>query len=207
VPKTTLSKLSTKELTKLWADFSKSSFDLGTYCRNKDLSQASFRKVLRAAFPDEWDAVLESKKPKQSSYKRGRSLEYAAKKLLKDHDYYVVRAAQSKGLVDLVALRRDHVLLTQGKISGNISNAEAFELIDLADKFGMVPILFARPTGRGVRWYVLKRQDGKLIKEPYTLSHPREFHHMQLPRVLSVEFVEPREYLLPDGKIHQLSTD
>ncbi len=164
--------LDDKDVNRLWLDFTESSFDLGTFCRNRDVTQGSFRKTMRERYPDHWEATVAGKKKKTSSYKLGRSLEYAAKKLLLAADYYVVRSAQSKGLIDLVALRRDGNLFVQGKISGNISTSEAFELIALADKVDALPILVARPTGRGVRFYTLKRQAQNLIKEPYVLSLP-----------------------------------
>lgn len=59
-----------------------------------------------------------------TQYDGGATLERAAKKLLEDGGYYVVKSGGSKGLADLVALKPGQVALVQCKTNGRISPAE-----------------------------------------------------------------------------------
>ena len=87
------------------------------------------------------------------SYRLGRAFEYRARNKLRAAGYFVVRAAQSKGLVDLAAFRHGRVLFVQCKRSGMIDREEWNALFDLATEHKAVPVL---AEGRGVRWWELK---------------------------------------------------
>ena len=68
-----------------------------------------------------------------SRYDGGADLERAAKKLLEDNGYYVVRSAGSKGAADLAALKPGEVLLVQCKKGGRyLEPAERVALRKLA---------------------------------------------------------------------------
>jgi hypothetical protein len=93
------------------------------------------------------------------NYKRGREFEYKTRDyLLKEMDaVYVMRAAQSKGAADLIALfpRRDHghpsVFLVQCKRDGKLPRAERDKLCALARETGTVPVhAFQGPRGTPV---------------------------------------------------------
>lgn len=105
-----------------------------------------------------------------TNYQRGRAFEYRVRdKLKKMGAAYVMRAAQSKGIVDLLAVwpRRDDRYgddcphrpnwLVQAKYSikggGFLSAMEAEILKDLAEQTAAVPV-FAKPgkNGRGVEF-------------------------------------------------------
>jgi hypothetical protein len=106
-----------------------------------------------------------------SNYSRGRAFEYKARSaLVKRGALYVMRAAQSKGIADLLALwpwcihmndqgcaDMARVWAVQCKFSinggGYLPGAEARELIELADLTGALPV-FARPgpKNRGVEF-------------------------------------------------------
>lgn len=106
-----------------------------------------------------------------TNYSRGRAFEYRTRdKLKKMGAAYVMRAAQSKGIADLLALwpyytgddwpmcRVAPPWIVQVKYSINkgkvyLPGREAIELIALADVTGAVPV-FARPgkNGRGVEF-------------------------------------------------------
>jgi hypothetical protein len=108
-----------------------------------------------------------------TNYQRGRAFEYRVRnKLKKNGAAYVMRAAQSKGIVDLLALwpleesgvygetrfrTRRHPWLVQAKYSvkggGTISPADRAKLIALADATGAVPVT-AMPgkNGRGIEF-------------------------------------------------------
>lgn len=116
-----------------------------------------------------------------TNYQRGRAFEYRTRdQLLKRGAVYVMRAAQSKGKVDLLALWPFRIpdgevgchecgaspqpWLVQCKYSihggGRLSPGEGAELVELAAQTGGVPV-FARPgkNGRGVVFIDLQNEE------------------------------------------------
>lgn len=59
-----------------------------------------------------------------SNYTRGRALEHRIKKKFLEKGFFVIRAAQSKGLADLVCVRHDMVIFIQCKLGGVIGPEE-----------------------------------------------------------------------------------
>lgn len=113
-----------------------------------------------------------------TNYERGRAFEYRVRdKLKKDGAVYVMRAAQSKGKVDLLALwpltsivhRREDGFpewqkgypncvpwIVQCKRDGRLPAAERAELLDIAAQTGALPVLAKTgPNGRGVEFLFL----------------------------------------------------
>ena len=76
-----------------------------------------------------------------SNYRNGGDLERAAKKHLETEGYYVVKSAGSKGLADLVALKRGETLLIQCKTRGTMTRAARMALRMLALRVGATPLL------------------------------------------------------------------
>ena len=97
-----------------------------------------------------------------TNYQKGRAFEYRTRnRLLKDGAVYVMRAAQSKGKADLIALWPAHhggktgysvVWLVQCKTgSARMSKAEKQEFYELAWNTGASPMLAEPgPNNRGV---------------------------------------------------------
>jgi len=73
-------------------------------------------------------------------YKRGALLERRVKKLLEKDGYYVVRAAGSKGIADLVAIKNSQAYLIQVK-SERISAIERIMLVETAASCGAFPVI------------------------------------------------------------------
>lgn len=71
-----------------------------------------------------------------SNYRAGSDLERAAKHVLEAEGWFVVRAAGSKGPVDLVAMGNGQVLLIQCKTSGYMSPDDRRALRGLAAGLG-----------------------------------------------------------------------
>ena len=67
-----------------------------------------------------------------SRYDGGADLERAAKKVLEDSGYYVVRSAGSKGAVDLAAWKEGEVVLVQCKMDGYLDPGERVAFRKLA---------------------------------------------------------------------------
>jgi len=93
-----------------------------------------------------------------TNYQRGRAFEYRTRdKLLKDGAVYVMRAAQSKGKVDLIACwplhpkYPDQVWLIQCKRDGKLPKVERDALLQIEFNTGL-PAYLAKTgaNGRGV---------------------------------------------------------
>ena len=112
-----------------------------------------------------------------TGYDLGRALEYRVKGLLERDGYYVIRAAASKGPVDLAAMKPRQLLLVQCKRSGALPPSEWNELYDLAVRLGAVPLMARRGT-RGTQLLRLTaRKDGTRRRqpmEPFTVDEPGE---------------------------------
>lgn len=117
------------------------------------------------------------------NYARGRAFEYRVRdRLKKDGAAYVMRAAQSKGIVDLLALWPAEIgfesndldeftvgleppWLVQVKYSikgkaGRLSAHDEIELIAVADATGGIPVLATQgPKGRGVVFTNLRTKE------------------------------------------------
>jgi Holliday junction resolvase len=112
-----------------------------------------------------------------TGYDLGRALEYRVKQQLERDGYYVVRAAASKGLVDLAAMKPRQLLLVQCKRSGALPPAEWNALYDLAAHLSAVPVM-ARRGVRGTQLLRLTgRKDGSRRRqpmEPFSTDDPGE---------------------------------
>ena len=88
-----------------------------------------------------------------SRYDGGADLERAAKKLLEDNGYYVVRSAGSKGAVDLAAFKRGEVVFVQCKADGYLSPGERAAFRGLCVRLGAVCVIgwWERTGPRGGR--------------------------------------------------------
>jgi Holliday junction resolvase len=97
-----------------------------------------------------------------TNYQRGRAFEYRTRdKLYEQGAEYVMRAAQSKGKVDLIALFPElgecipHVWIVQCKRDGRLSVSERSALLDIAQDTGAQPYL--AKTGKNGRGVVFQR--------------------------------------------------
>ena len=85
-----------------------------------------------------------------TQYQRGANFEREVKKYLEEMGYYVMRSAGSKGLADLIALKKGKTLLIQCKISGDISPKEFNAFTDLGRKLGVSTTLAKKVKGKVV---------------------------------------------------------
>ena len=109
-----------------------------------------------------------------TNYQRGRAFEYRTRdKLLDMGAVYVMRAAQSKGKVDLLALwhgkwqsngdavppiaKTGPPWIVQCKRDGRLPAAEKLALLEIAEQTGAIPILAkTERNGRGVLFQDLR---------------------------------------------------
>jgi len=97
-----------------------------------------------------------------TNYTRGRGLEYACRTVLERHGFWVIRAAGSKGVADLVASKRSPagdavLLLVQCKLGGGgIDRGEWNTLVETAYEAGGMPVLAWRAAPRArLTWHEL----------------------------------------------------
>jgi|SRR6516162_1421433 hypothetical protein len=112
-----------------------------------------------------------------SKYSDGRRLEYAARDDLVADGYFVIRAASSKGKVDLAAFKQGEILFVQCKTDGDIGPAERAELRRLAALVGAVPLSAAwHKDGRAARTVAFTRwtSAGPAGGHPWTPDHAME---------------------------------
>lgn len=152
----------------LMARFKASSLGAGAFCRRFKYDVGGFSRLLSQRFPDEWEAVIEAKAPKQTMYRFGRQFEYRVRDALREFGYFVLRSPQSKSPTDLVAIRRGSVLLVQCKRGGALGVSEWNDLFDLAASVGAVPLLAEAGALRGRinYWRLLDRKDGSKKAQP-----------------------------------------
>ena len=112
-----------------------------------------------------------------SGYSDGRKLEYAAAAILLTDGYWVIRAAGSKGLADIVALKRGENVFVQCKRSGTMGPDERRSLVALAELIGGVAVC-ARwaKQGRAARTVEFRQLTGPGPKDwrPWTANHALE---------------------------------
>lgn len=88
------------------------------------------------------------------NYKRGAALEYRMKDKLEKDGWFVVRAAGSHGVADLVAIKfasfAHHILLVSCKLSEYAPPGEIAALQQKAQELQAVPMITTR--GKGNQW-------------------------------------------------------
>lgn len=147
------------------------------FCRREKIDDDAMRKHIGQRWPDEWDAVIESKAPATSKYKLGRAFEYRVRDRFKKAGYFVLRSPRSGSPTDLIALKKGRVVLVQCKRSGVIVSRDWNEIYDLALSVGAIPVLAEMPGARGlVLWEMTGRKDGIKRAQPR-----REFDLEALP--------------------------
>lgn len=89
---------------------------------------------------------------------RGDYLERQARAALVSHGWWVIRAAGSHGVADLVALRRGQKPLALScKLDGRVRPFERDQLIFMADMAAVVPVIVSRKRRGWVLLEVLGR--------------------------------------------------
>lgn len=150
---------SEEEIRLLFLNFRDGRYNLSQFCKRNNISQSAFRSKCKNIFGSDWDKCISEKKPKQTQYQLGRSFEYRTRDLLKESGYYVVRSAQSKGLIDLVAMKMGRVLIVQCKRGGLLDKGEWDALFSLGSEIGATPIFTERADGLNTNfWEIIAKK-------------------------------------------------
>jgi len=141
------------KIIKLFNKFKKTKrLTLKQFCRKYNIGEVTFCKHCKRLFPDEWDNVIELRKP-AGKYKLGRAFEYRVKDFLKGKGFWVIRSPRSAGIVDLIALKKGLILFIQCKRNGQLSLEERNELFELSESVGAIPLLAGMPGARGITFW------------------------------------------------------
>lgn len=110
---------------------------------------------------------------------RGDYFERQVRDTLESHGYFVIRAAGSKGVADLVALRADKTpALISCKLSGRIDPSERTALLDAAEVAGARAMVALRPRGGRVLMATVVRESRRLV-------HHETWHVPARPRAVA----------------------
>lgn len=122
-----------EQIKKLFDRFKKTKhLTVKQFCRKHGIHQDTFANRCKELFPDEWDLMIDGREFKQTKYRIGRQFEYKVKADLEKSGYFVLRSPRSKGLIDLIALRKGRILCIQCKRSDPLWAPEAKKLFDFA---------------------------------------------------------------------------
>jgi Holliday junction resolvase len=88
-------------------------------------------------------------------YCKGANFERRVKKELEEMGYFVVRAAGSKGKIDLVAIKPNDIKLVQCKTNGVVSRQDVDILKEMAKNLD-VHIQLARKDGPNLKFELIK---------------------------------------------------
>ena len=125
-------------------------------CAKRNIPRTRFNSIAKLVFGiDKYIEIEKARKPKQTPYKLGRSLEYGVAAAFRKAGYWTIRAAQSRGEADIVAIRHGEVVLIQCKRGGSISSEEWNTLYLLSIKLDAVAVVADRKTGRGINYILL----------------------------------------------------
>lgn len=152
---------------KMFDRFKSNRMGLLQFCKKVNVSDDCFRTYIRDRWPDEWEAVIESKHPKTSMYRLGRQFEYRVRDIFRAAGYFVLRSPASKSEVDLIAVKTGRVCFIQCKRSGVITSKVWTSFFNLSRSVGAVPILGEMNGMRGtLLWEMTGPKDGIKRAQP-----------------------------------------
>lgn len=159
----------------IWDEFKKSRDGVMNYCKRKHYNSQSFIDCMRRNFPDEYQTVVDAKKPKSKAYQRGRDFEYRVKKDMEKHGYLVLRSPASKSPVDLYCITMGGLVFIQCKLHGVIGVDEWNAFYDVAESVNAIPVL-AEKSDSGAIIYsrATARKDHSRRRQPKEPWQPPE---------------------------------
>lgn len=150
----------------IWEEFKRSRDGLNAFCKRKHYNIQSFVDCMSRNFPDEYQAAIDSKKPKCKAYQRGRDFEYRVKRDMESRGYMVLRSPASKSKVDLYCIKRGELVFIQCKLHGQIGVSEWNEFYELCLSVGALPILAETKDREILYSEVIALKDGSRRKQP-----------------------------------------
>jgi Holliday junction resolvase len=150
--------------------FKKSSLGLMQFCAKIGISNDTMVRHIGDKWPDEWDAVIESKAPLSSMYRLGRAFEYHTRAIFLKAGYFVMRSPGSRGPADLCCIKPGVIVFVQCKRGGVIPCKEWNSFLSLARSVGAVPVLAERKTGKGIKMWIMKNEKSGRKQTPQPME-------------------------------------
>nr|WP_314638541.1 hypothetical protein [uncultured Olsenella sp.] len=171
----TWAQVSEAVLAPLWDQFKRSRKGVGAFCRSRHYNVQSFTDAMRRCFPDEYDTVIESKRPRRTQYARGRDFEYAVRDDLAKRGYLVLRSPASKSPADLYAIRTGELVFVQCKLHGAIGVEEWNAFLGYCESVSATPVIAQRGEGdRGIAYDLVtgRKTGSRGDRQPMVPWHP-----------------------------------
>ena len=157
-----------------WDDFKKSRYGIEEYCNRKHYGSQLFIDCMKRNFPEEYDEVVCSKKPKSKAYQRGRNFEYSVLKDMTKRGYLALRTPASKSPVDVYCIAKGELIFIQCKLRGAFPVKEWNEFFDYCESVGALPVM-AEKAVKGISYHLLTgKKDGTKKRQPMTDWEPRK---------------------------------
>ena len=154
-----------------WERFKRGRAGVKAFCRENRYDVQHFTDAMRRVFPDEYDAVIASKKPKSTQYARGRDFEYYVRDRFTKAGYLALRSPASKSPADLYCIAKGRLVFVQCKLHGVIPPDEWNGFLDYCESVGAEPVVAMRgPHDRGAEFRVIVgRKDGGRRAQPWAV--------------------------------------
>lgn len=160
----------------LWDKFKRSKKTMSDFCRSNHYNIQSFHDAMNKYFPDEYDEVVASKRPRRTQYARGRDFEYAVRDDMRKHGYLALRSPASKSPVDIYCIKTGELIFIQCKLHGALYREEWNSFFTFCDSVNATPVMARKPdSGRGIEYFeLLDFKDESRKKSPMKPWEPTD---------------------------------
>lgn len=146
--------LTENEVARIFRKFQKTSLSLKRFARKNRYGANGLERVFRKYFPDEYAIAVEARQKKSTPYQLGRAFEYRVRDYFKNLGFFVLRSPQSRGVVDLIALKRGEILGIQCKRGSYLKTIEEGNtLYEFCQSVGIRAIVAGMPQSRGITFW------------------------------------------------------
>jgi len=122
---------------------------LHVFSKDVKIGKNTLSKLFKKFLPAEYEAFTEINIGRGSNkYKKGRAFEYLVRDHFKQKGYFVLRSPRSRGLADLIAIKKGELLFIQCKLWGGMNRNEQKDLFELAESVGAKAMLASKSKWR-----------------------------------------------------------
>lgn len=155
-----------------WDDFKRSRWTITEYCKRKHYGNQIFCDCMRRNFPEEYETVIASKKPRVTQYSRGRDFEYRVLKDMNKRGYLSLRSPASKSPADIYCMAKGSLIFVQCKLTGVLGVQEWNEFLDYCEAVGATPVMAENDCGSIKYHLITKKKDNSRRKQPMVDYEP-----------------------------------
>lgn len=110
------------------------------------VGRSTLKRQLEKNFPTEYMEIakVNSQRKLKNTTKSGTRFEWRVRKIISHKDFFVFRSAGSKTIVDLIAFKKNRILLIQCRANSQYTKEELSQLHALAEMIDAVPLFVWR---------------------------------------------------------------